>query len=131
MPKNRWKTIVLGLLAAGAVSSCAVHGTVGRADLTAKPSVERRYDEFTAPPGQKVRAYTTQDGAVHEFDGSAWIDRDSVVFARNQLRHRVALADLVSVEAEETDWGRTVFLALGLAALSFGIWFLSALSQMD
>lgn len=113
------------------LSSCAVHGTVGREDLLAKPEVSRRYDHFGEPPGQDVLRYITTDGVAHEFEGKAWIEGDSVVFERRDARRRVPLASIHSIIAEETDAGRTLFLTLGLATVAAGVWFLHALSQME
>jgi hypothetical protein len=125
------RSIAFGLVAAALLNSCAVHGTVGRADLLAEPTTTRRFDHFTRPPGQGVRSYTTTDNVTHEFEGNAWVEGDSMVFDRNKARHRVALADLASIDAEELDAGRTLFLTIGLAAIAFGAWVLIGLSSME
>lgn len=127
----RVRTALCATAALATLNSCAVHGTVGREDLLARPTVSTRYDHFGKPPGQGVRSYRTTDGVVHEFEGKAWVDGDSVVFERTNERHRVALANLTSVVAEETDAARTFFLALGLGAVAFGVWFVHAISQME
>ena len=123
------KTIpVLGLICT--LTSCAVHGNVGRADLT-NPSTAGRFHHFRNPPGQSVMSYTMVDGSVHAFEGRAWIEGDSVVFeeAGREFvqswspgeQQRVAIADLASVEAVDENSGATMVAAICVIGAVVGI----------
>jgi hypothetical protein len=121
---NRVTSMLLGVVTAAALSSCSVHGNVGRADLTAKPSTAGRFDHFRKPPGQMVMSYTTTDGSVHALEGRAWIEGDSLVLEpggtafvqpwRPADLRRVAIADLASVEAVDPNSGATMVLVLAV-----------------
>lgn len=117
--ETRVAAIVAGLMTMTLVAGCSVHGTVGRQDLTA--SSHTRYQGFGRKPGQTVSAYTTTDGRVRSGIHQAWIEGDSIVFERRHKRHRVALADIASVEAEEVDAGRSVAWIFGFLAMAAGL----------
>jgi hypothetical protein len=125
--ETRLTAIGVGLLMAGAFAGCSVHGTVGREDLLATPTTTR-FDDFARRPGQMVKAYTTTGGVAHELSARAWIEGDSMVFERRRVRHRVALAEIASVEATESDAWTTAENTVGvlvtfavLFGLAFGI----------
>jgi len=149
----------VGVLLAVAVvfplHSCSVRGTIGREDLLANPPRTRRFDDFTGPPGQLVMSYTTTDGLAHGFQGRAWIEGDSMVFARGSKvadksvdealaglrvtggpvqkpgsRHRLAIASLSSVEAWDHDDVGTVILAVAVVGIGLGIAFAVVVSTM-
>jgi hypothetical protein len=127
---NRVISMLLGMAAAAALSSCAIHGNVGRADLTAKPSTAGRFDHFRKPPGQQVMSYTATDGSVHAFEGRAWIEGDSLVLEpggtafvqpwRPADLRRVAIADLASVEAVDENGGATLVAVLAVVGAVVG-----------
>jgi len=131
---NRIISMLLSLATAAVLSSCSVHGNVGRADLTAKPSTAGRYDHFRKPPGQLVMSYTTTDGSVHAFEGRAWIEGDSVVFEEYGRafvqtwelgdQRRVAITDLASVEAVDANSGATMVLVVGVIGALVGFAYL-------
>jgi hypothetical protein len=131
---RRVKAMLWGVATTGALSSCAVHGSVGRADLTATPSTLGRFDHFRDPWGQSVMSYTTTDGSVHAVEGKAWIEGDSMLFERGRrefaesylphARRRVAIADLASVEAIDEDTGATMVVVLGVVGAVVGIVYL-------
>jgi hypothetical protein len=131
---NRVISMVLGVVTAAALSSCSVHGNVGRADLTAQPSTAGRFDHFRKPPGQLVMSYTTTDGSVHALEGRAWIEGDSLVLEpggtafvqpwRPADLRRVAIADLASVEAVDENGGATMVVVLGVIGALVGFAYL-------
>jgi len=131
---NRIRSMLLSLATAAALSSCSIHGNVGRADLTAKPSTAGRFHHFRKPPGQLVMSYTTTDGSVHAFEGRAWIEGDSLVLepggtAFVQPWHpadlrRVAIADLASVEAVDENGGATLVAVLAVVGAMAGFVYL-------
>ena len=126
---NRLISMLMGAVTAAALSSCAVHGNVGRADLTENPSTAGRFDHFREPPGQSVMSYTMTDGSVHAFEGRAWIEGDSVVFeeAGREFvqswepgdRRLVAIADLASVEAVDDSGTLVVVVCVVGAVVGF------------
>jgi len=131
---NRVISMLLGVVTVVALSSCAVHGNVGRADLTAKPSTAGRFDHFRKPPGQLVMSYTTTDGSVHALEGRAWIEGDSLVLEpggtafvqpwRPADLRRVAIADLASVEAVDENSGATLVVVLAVVGAMVGFAYL-------
>jgi hypothetical protein len=132
--RNRVISLLLGVATAAALSSCSVHGNVGRADLTAKPSTAGRFDHFRKPPGQLVMSYTTTDGSVHALEGRAWIEGDSLVLEpggtafvqpwRPADLRRVAIADLASVEAVDENGGATLVVVLAVVGAMAGFAYL-------
>ena len=131
---SRAIAMVMSVVMTGALTSCAVHGNVGRADLM-DPSTAERFHHFRKPPGQSVMSYSTTDGAVHAFEGRAWIEGDSVVFEERGRefvqtwdpgeRRSVAIADLASVEAVDENSGATFVAAVGVIGAVVGIVYLT------
>ena len=125
----------LSVVIAGALTSCAVHGNVGRADLMANPPTAERFHHFRNPPGQSVMSYTMTDGSVHAFEGRAWIEGDSVVFEERGRefvqtwspgeQQRVAITDLASVEAVDENSGATMVAAISVIGAVVGIVYLT------
>jgi len=136
---RRLASLLLGLVVAYPLSSCAVGHTIHREGLVTDSAQNQRFHRFSKPPGQSIVGYTTVDGIHHVVEGRAWIEGDSIVFERPAkvsgmekprptMWKMVALTDLASVDAVEISAVRTVLFVASIAAVTYGVYVIGELA---